>query len=264
MQHLDLKIEGGLATVTLNRPAKKNALSEQLFDDLYGAGLLLQQTPNLRAVILTGAGSDFCSGIDLQFLKSLLPRLDEVRGKMRNAPVGEAANWFQRPCFIWRQLTVPVIAAIDGICIGAGLQLALCADIRLAGHATRMSLMEAKWGLIPDMGITQVLPQLMRGDQAKELMMTARMLDAETAQAVGLITRIVDSPLEAARALADELIARSPEAVNGSKALIDQTWNLPPGEGLAIEAEMQANIMGSPNQIEAVMAGLAKRAPKFL
>ena len=119
MQHLDLKIEGGLATVTLNRPAKKNALSEQLFDDLYGAGLLLQQTPNLRAVILTGAGSDFCSGIDLQFLQSLLPRLDEVRGKMRNAPVGEAANWFQRPCFIWRQLTVPVIAAIDGICIGA-------------------------------------------------------------------------------------------------------------------------------------------------
>jgi len=104
----------------------------------------------------------------------------------------------------------------------------------------------------------------MSGDQAKELMMTARMLDAETAQVVGLITRVVDCSLEAARALADELIARSLEAVNDSKALIDQTWNLPPGEGLAIEAEMQANIMGSPNQVEAVMAGLAKRAPKFL
>lgn len=144
MQHLEIKIDSGLATVTLNRPAKKNALSEKLFDELYEAGLRLQKTPNLRAVILTGAGSNFCAGIDLQFLQSLLPRLEEVRGKMRNPPVGDTANWFQRPCFIWRQLTVPVIAAIDGICIGAGLQLALCADIRLAGPATRMSLMEAK------------------------------------------------------------------------------------------------------------------------
>jgi enoyl-CoA hydratase/carnithine racemase len=264
MQHLNLKIEGGLATVTLDRPVKKNALSELLFDELYEAGLSLQQTPSLRAVILTGAGSDFCAGIDLQFLQSLLPRLDEVRAKMRKPPVGEVANWFQRPCYIWRQLAVPVIAAIDGVCIGAGLQLALCADIRLAGPATRMSIMEAKWGLIPDMGMTQVLPQLMRGDHAKELMMTARMLDAETAQAAGLITRIVVSPLQAAQDLAIEILAHSPEAVNGSKALIDQTWSLPPGEGLAIEADMQANIMGSPNQIEAVMAGLAKRQPKFL
>lgn len=112
-----------------------------------------------------------------------------------------------------------------------------------------MSIMEAECGLIPDMGMTQDPPQLMRGDHAKELMMTTRMLDAEAAQAAGLITRIVVNLLKVAQVLAVELLERSSEAVNGSKALIDQTWDLQPGEALAIEADMQANIRGSPNQI---------------
>ena len=126
--------------------------------------------------------------------------MEVVRDLMRNPQVGAAANWFQRPCYIWRLLQVPVIAAIDGICIGAGLQLALSADIRFAGPKTRMSIMEAKWGLIPDMGITQVLHQLMRVDQANELMMTVRILDAKASEQVGLITRNVDAPLAAAKA----------------------------------------------------------------
>ena len=263
MKHLDISIVDGLATVSLNRPEKRNALTEELFNALYEAGVSLQQTPGLRAVIITGAGADFCAGIDLQFLQSLLPRLDEIRAEMRNLNQEGAANWFQRPCYIWRELQVPVIAAIDGVCIGAGLQLALCADIRLVGLNTRMSIMEAKWGLIPDMGITQALPQLMRVDQAKELMMTARMMTAETAQQVGLATRIVEDPLAAAQQLAFEIMSRSPEAVNGSKALIDQTWTLPMGEGLAIEGALQADIIGTPNQMESVMAGTSKRAPLF-
>ena len=263
MQQLNLNIDNGLATVTLNRPEKKNALSEILFEELFEVGSNLQKTEHLRAVILTGAGDDFCAGIDLKFLQTLLPRLEEVRVKMRNPATGELANWFQRPCYIWRQLNVPVIAAIKGICIGAGLQLALSADVRLAGPSTRMGIMEAKWGLIPDMGITQALPQLMRADQAKELMMTARILDAKTSEQTGLITRVVDNPLAAAKDLAKEIMGQSPEAVNGSKALIDQTWNLLPGSGLAIEAQIQSEIMGSPNQIEAVLAGMAKRPAKF-
>ena len=132
MQQLNLNIDNGLATVTLNRPEKKNALSEILFEELFDVGSNLQKTEHLRAVILTGAGDDFCAGIDLKFLQTLLPRLEEVKVKMRNPATGELANWFQRPCYIWRQLNVPVIAAIEGICIGAGLQLALSADVRLA------------------------------------------------------------------------------------------------------------------------------------
>ena len=189
--------------------------------------------------------------------------MEEVQDQMCNPPVGEDANWFQRPCYIWRLLQVPVIAAIDGICIGAGLQLALSADIRLASPTTRMSIMESKWGLIPDMGITQVLPQLMRADQAKELMMTGRMLDATASERVGLITRIVADPLSAAKDLAKEIMGLSPEAVNGSKVLIDKTWNLSPGLGLAVEAQMQSKIIGTPNQIESVVARLEKRSANF-
>ena len=143
------------------------------------------------------------------------------------------------------------------------MQLALSADVRLAGPSTRMGIMEAKWGLIPDMGITQALPQLMRADQAKELMMTARILDATTSEKAGLITRVVNNPLAAAKDFVKGIMSQSPEAVNGSKALMDQTWNLLPGSGLAIEAQIQSEIMGSPNQIEAVLAGMAKRPAKF-
>ena len=263
MQHLDLQMIDGLAIVTLNRPNKKNALSKILFEELFDVGTQLQKKERLRAVILTGAGNNFCAGIDLNFLQTLLPRMEEVQDQMCNPPVGEDANWFQRPCYIWRLLQVPVIAAIEGICIGAGLQLALSADIRLASPTTRMSIMESKWGLIPDMGITQVLPQLMRADQAKELMMTGRMLDATAAEQVGLITRIVADPLSAAKDLAKEIMGLSPEAVNGSKVLIDKTWNLSPGLGLAIEAQMQSKIIGTPNQIESVVARLEKRSANF-
>ena len=263
MQHLDLQMIDGLAIVTLNRPSKKNALSKILFEELFDVGTQLQTKERLRAVILTGAGNNFCAGIDLNFLQTLLPRMEEVQDQMCNPPVGEDANWFQRPCYIWRLLQVPVIAAIDGICIGAGLQLALSADIRLASPTTRMSIMESKWGLIPDMGITQVLPQLMRADQAKELMMTGRMLDATASERVGLITRIVADPLSAAKDLAKEIMGLSPEAVNGSKVLIDKTWNLSPGLGLAVEAQMQSKIIGTPNQIESVVARLEKRSANF-
>ena len=263
MQHLDLQMIDGLAIVTLNRPSKKNALSKILFEELFDVGTQLQKKERLRAVILTGAGNNFCAGIDLNFLQTLLPRMEEVQDQMCNPPVGEDANWFQRPCYIWRLLQVPVIAAIDGICIGAGLQLALSADIRLASPTTRMSIMESKWGLIPDMGITQVLPQLMRADQAKELMMTGRMLDATASERVGLITRIVADPLSAAKDLAKEIMGLSPEAVNGSKVLIDKTWNLSPGLGLAVEAQMQSKIIGTPNQIESVVARLQKRSANF-
>ena len=227
MQHLDLQMIDGLAIVTLNRPSKKNALSKILFEELFDVGTQLQKKERLRAVILTGAGNNFCAGIDLNFLQTLLPRMEEVQDQMCNPPVGEDANWFQRPCYIWRLLQVPVIAAIDGICIGAGLQLALSADIRLASPTTRMSIMESKWGLIPDMGITQVLPQLMRADQAKELMMTGRMLDATASERVGLITRIVADPLSAAKDLAKEIMGLSPEAVNGSKAVSYTHLTLP-------------------------------------
>lgn len=260
---LTVEVVDGIAEVRLNRPERKNALSLEMFEELAAAGEGMKEEPGLRAVIISGAGGDFCSGLDLEAMKSQFGKLNEIRHRLLNPPEGEVANWFQKPCYVWQELRVPVIAAIEGVCLGGGMQLALAADFRICHPAARLSVMEAKWGLIPDMGISQNLPKLMAMDRAKELMMTARMLDGTQAETLGLVTRLADDPLTAARALAAEIAERSPEAVNAIKTLVETTWTLPPGAGLAVEAELQAPIIGSANQIEAVMANMQKRAPKF-
>ena len=161
-----------------------------------------------------------------------------------------------------QSLDIPVIAALNGVVYGAGAQLALGADFRIAAPDTKFSIMEAKWGLIPDMGISQSLPKLMRADQAMELVMTGRVLDASEAQILGLITRIADDPLTEAIAMAEALKTKSPDALKGAKHLVNGTWGC--GEaGLKLEAQLQAAIMGQPNQMEMVMATMAKRAPNF-
>jgi len=260
---LDVVVSNGVAEVCLNRPTRKNALTLDLFEQLAAAGERLKSEPKLQVVILRGAGGDFCAGLDLDVMQSLAARVDEMRERLVTPLAGEQANWFQKPCIVWQQLQVPVIAAIDGVCLGGGIQLALAADIRIARPDARLSVMEAKWGLIPDMGITQSLPKLLRADKAKELMMTARMLSGSEAAEIGLVTRLAEDPLSAAQDLAAEISARSPEAVSGIKRLVDESWVMAPGLGLKLEAEIQAPIIGSPNQLESVMANTQKRPPKF-
>ncbi len=260
---LEVSVEGGVAEVRLNRPEKKNALSMGLFEALAAEGERLKGAPGLRAVILSGSGGDFCSGLDMEVMQLLGSRMDEMRERILNPPEGERANWFQKPCVVWQELSVPVIAAVEGECLGGGMQLALAADFRVVAPSARLSIMEAKWGIIPDMGITQNLPKLMGADKAKLLAMTARIVSGEEAAGLGLVTELAEDPLAAARALAEEIAGRSPEAVAGVKRLVEEAWVLPPGEGLRLEAEIQAPILGSANQIEAVMANFQKRAPKF-
>lgn len=259
MDHLKLKIEGGIAVLTLNRPDKKNALTEELLTALPAIVQEIENDNSVRVVILHGAGGDFCAGIDLTYLQSLLPKLDAIKKEMRSTP----PNFFQRPAISLANLEIPVIAAIDGVCLGAGLQLALGADIRIAHPESRFAIMEAKWGLVADMGISMFLNKVMRADQAKELMMTARMINGDTAQPLGLVTRLADDPMTAALELAEELKLRSPQAVAASKALVDQTWPTQGAAGLEIEGQLQAGLIGSPNQMEAIMAGMMKREPKF-
>jgi len=259
MEHLEITRDAGTATVTLNRPDKKNALHEALLGDIPKAIADLGQDRSVRTVVLRGAGGDFSAGIDLGFLQSMLPKIDDIKAIMR----GPVPNFFQAPAMSLAAIPQPVVAVIEGVCIGAGLQLALGADIRIAHPDARFSIMEAKWGLIPDMGITQSLPKLMRADQAKELIMTARMLTATDAQAVGLVTHVSADPMAHARELASEIATRSPDAVAGSKTLVDSTWAVDVQTALATEGALQADLMGSPNQMEAVMAGMTKRAPSF-
>ena len=254
--------DGPVAEVMLNRPDKRNALDLALFDALAAAGDSLKGAEGLRAVILHGAGGAFCAGIDTAEFMAMAARLPAVKAEMLAPPEGQA-NRFQRPCTVWAELDVPVIAAVQGVCFGAGLQLALGADFRLVAPEARFSVMEARWGLIPDMGITQSLPRLMRADLAKDLILTARVLEAPEALALGLVTRVEADPLAAARAMAARLAQVSPDVLRAGKRLVEETWTLPPGPGLRREAELQADLIGGANQIEAVMAGMAGRAPRF-
>lgn len=261
-EQLTLSIENHVAEVTLNRPDKKNALNFELLEALVEAGEKLKENKDVRAVVLAGAGEVFSAGIDLMLFQEFAVRMDEIKSQMRNPPEGQTANMFQKPITVWAELPVPVVAAINGVCFGAGMQLALGADFRIAAPQARLSIMEAKWGLIPDMGLTQSLPRLMRADQAKELVMTGRVLDAPEAAELGLVTRLADDPLQAAREMAADLAARSPDAIRAGKALVDAAWAADP-EMLALEAELQAQIMGAPHQMETVMAQMQKRAPKY-
>lgn len=257
------EIDDNIATVTLNRPAKKNAMSFEMMAELVETANTLAATDGLRAVILTGADSCFCSGIDLESLMSMAPQMDKVRDEILNPPKGASANRFQAPITIWASLNVPVIAALEGVVYGAGAQLALGADFRIAAPGAKLSIMEAKWGLIPDMGISQSLPKLMRADAAMELIMTGRVLEANEALNLGLITRIADDPLNAALEFARKIAGKSPDAIKASKQLVNGTWGC--GEdGLKLEAKLQAAIIGQPNQMEMVMATMGKRAPKFI
>jgi enoyl-CoA hydratase/carnithine racemase len=177
---------------------------------------------------------------------------------------GRRSNVAQRACTDWIDLPFPVIAAVHGNCFGGGLQIALGADIRIAAPDARLSVMESRWGLVPDMGITSTLPRLVPIDVAKELTYTARIVSGEEAAELGLVTRVAEDPLAAARELAAEIAGRSPHAVRAAKRLYDAAWNAPVEEGLLLETELQLKLIGSPNQLAAVTAGMTKQPAEFV
>ncbi|MGR3436457.1 MAG: crotonase/enoyl-CoA hydratase family protein [Shimia sp.] len=257
--HVTTTIEGGLATVTLARPDKRNALTFDMFEALHAAGEALRGA-DIRAVILTGAGDDFCAGLDLGAMQAMAGAIDGVKAEL--ADHGPLGTPYQRPVTVWATLPVPVIAAIRGHCLGAGAQLALGADLRIVAPDAKVALMEAKWGLVPDMGLTRTLPRLMRADLAKALIMSARVLSGVECHAMGLATEVADDPLARAHELAFALAQRSPEALAAAKRLVDEGWG-GGAEGLRLEAELQSALIGSPNQVESVMVHLQKRAPSF-
>jgi enoyl-CoA hydratase/carnithine racemase len=249
-----------VAEVMLNRPDKYNALDMQMFDALVTAADSLAKEPKLRAVVLHGAGGNFCAGIDVGVFTDPNVKIDQT---LMEPIAGSKANLFQRVAYAWRELPVPVICALDGVTYGGGLQIALGADLRYAAADTRFSIMETKWGLIPDMAISTTLRHIVAVDKIKELAWSAKVFDASEALALGIVTGIHADPLAAAKQFAEDCAARSPEAIRGIKQLVNEAWHLSEAESLALEAKLQLGIMGSPNQIEAVRANLENREPKF-
>src|SRR5256885_4644193 len=256
-QRVRIAVDDHVAVVTLSRPDKHNALDHPMFEGILGAAEEVAATPGVRAVVLHGEGPSFCSGLDVaSFLNG--PVSLEVLGERD----GGRPNFAQRACTDWIDLPMPVVCAIHGNCFGGGLQIALGADIRFAAPDARLCVMESKWGLVPDMGITSPLPRLVPIDVAKELTFTARILSGEEAAELGLVTHVADDPLAAARELAAEIAGRSPDAVRAAKKLYDTTWNAPVEEGLLLETDLQKDLIGSPNQMAAVPPGMTKPAPE--
>jgi enoyl-CoA hydratase/carnithine racemase len=258
-ERVQIEVADHIATVTLTRAGKHNALDLPMFEGLIAAAERLRSEPGVRAVVLHGDGPSFCSGLDLASLLSSGQGIEGLTDPIR----GEVPNWFQRAAYDWIRVPAPVIAAIHGSCFGGGLQIALAADIRFATADARMSVMEAKWGLIPDMSISRTLPRLVGIDVAKELTYTARVFDGREALALGVVTHVEDDPLAAAQALAAEIAGRSPDAVRGAKRLFDDAWTGTAEQTLALEAEIQLGLIGSPNQLAAVTAGMTKAPAEF-
>jgi enoyl-CoA hydratase/carnithine racemase len=248
----------GVADVRLNRPDKLNALDAAMFEALVEAGRGLAADRSLRAVVLSGEGRAFSAGLDVAgFLgggggRNLFERSAE-----------SPANFAQRAAWIWTELPVPVIAAVHGVAFGGGLQIALAADIRFVAPDARLSVMEIKWGLIPDMSGSQTLRRLLRLDVAKELTFTGRVVSGAQAAELGLATHVSDTPREAAFELAHEIASKSPSAIRAGKQLLGAAGVVDVETGLRLEEQLQSSLLGKPDQLEAVRANAEKREPKF-
>jgi enoyl-CoA hydratase/carnithine racemase len=251
----------GVATVTMVRADKHNALDQAMFEGLMQAAEQLAANAAVRAVVLHGEGKSFCSGLDIASFMTgqggtdvLLVRDDD-----------RLANFAQRVAYDWSLVPAPVIAAIHGNCFGGGLQIALGADIRIAAPDAKLCIMEVKWGLVPDMGITQTLPRLVPIDVAKELTFSGRIVSGSEGSALGLVTRTADDPLAEALALADEIAQKSPDAVRAAKRLYDETWTgNDSAAALVLETDLQVGLIGKANQIAAVTAGMSGAPPVFV
>ncbi|WP_420132916.1 crotonase/enoyl-CoA hydratase family protein [Rhodopseudomonas sp.] len=263
---VSVSLTDGVADVRLVRADKMNALDAAMFEALVATTERLAKDKSVRVVVLSGEGKAFCAGLDM----GRFAAMKENGGN--GIPGGEfrdltkrthgQANAAQQAVWGWRTLPVPVIAAVHGVAFGGGCQLALGADIRLMAPDARMSVMEIKWGLVPDMAGTPILATLLRDDVLRELTYTGRIVGAQEAVSLGLATKVVEDPRAAALEMAREIAGKNPDAIRAAKRMMN-ALSVDPGPALMAESVEQQKLIGSPNQTEAVRANMEKRAPKF-
>jgi enoyl-CoA hydratase/carnithine racemase len=259
-----LSFSTGIADVRLARADKMNALDPAMFDALAGALTELSAKEGLRAVVLSGEGRAFCAGLDMESFRGISGNGSAGLNTRRLAERTDGiANKFQHIVWGWRALPVPVIAAMHGVAYGGGFQLALGADLRYADNDARFSIRETHWGLVPDMGGTQLMRHLAREDIVRELTYTARVFSAGEALAFGFITRIADDARAEALAIARDIAGKSPHAIRAAKRLLNFACTAEPEAGLIAEAKEQEALIGGANQIEAIRANFEKRAGNF-
>lgn len=270
-ERVTLKVAGGVADVRLNRPEKINALDPAMFAALVETGEALKKDRSVRVVVLSGEGRGFCAGLDFGSFQAMASGGARPSGEPATeadmGPVGRTdgriTHLGQQSSWVWQELEVPVIAAIHGVALGGGCQIALGADIRIIAPDARMSVLEIRWGLTPDMSGTVLLERLVGLDVAKDLTFTGRMISGEEAVRIGLATRLGENPLADALALAAEIAAKSPQAIRGAKRLLNQAGRVPLAQQFADERTTIGALIGSRNQAEAVRAYFEKRDPVF-
>jgi enoyl-CoA hydratase/carnithine racemase len=254
-----LEVNEQIAYVSLNRPEKHNGLDKQMFIELVQTAKAIRKDRTIRCVILKGEGPSFCAGLDFAAVSKTPTMIPQFFSKL---PWGKD-NMFQRVAHIWRDLPVPVIAAIHGNCFGGGMQIILCCDYRIATPDANMSILEMKWGLIPDMSGMVTLSRLTRVDIAQELTMTGRFFNGLEGAEYGLISKVSTDPLAEAQALAKVICEKSPDAIAATKYLFKKTWKKDTRGALLWERITQLRLLGRKNQRIAMANGLAKdKAPK--
>lgn len=246
MSLVETEHHNGIATVWLNQPHKKNAVGFAALRALVAAAKRLRADKSVRAVVLAGQGHTFCAGLDLADLNN--------RGNRTTAfweLIKPGRSLFQAAALVWQDLPVPVLCAVEGHCLGAGVQLALGADIRLATPDSQWAILEGRWGIVPDMGISRTAQGVVRQDVLRELTYSARVFSGSEAQAYGLVTHLADNPLQAAYVLAQELAQRSPDAQVAAKRVL-QTMQTRPQKTLRMEKIWQIKLLSGKNQRRAV------------
>jgi enoyl-CoA hydratase/carnithine racemase len=267
-----VNVHEGVADVRLNRPDKLNALDMAMFDALAETGDALAADPSVRAVVLSGEGRSFCAGLDFSGFAAMAgdgertgagARTKRLLNDITDREPGRITNLGQQAVHVWRELPQPVIAAVHGHALGGGLQIALGADIRIVAADAKLSVLEIRWGLVPDMTGTAALIRLVGEDVAKELTFTGRMLSGEEAARIGLATRTADDPRGAAGELAREIAGNSPDAIRSAKRLLNRAADHDLAGQFLEESRALGALRGSANQVEAVRAYFEKRPPSF-
>ena len=271
MGRISIEVNDHVALVRLNRADKLNAIDDEMFSALIDTGESIKANGDIRAVVLCGDGRGFCAGLDMQSFARMQQDAsgggEEIEGGVALSTLAPRthgiANRYQKAVWVWREIPVPVIAAIHGVALGGGFQIALGADMRYATPDARMSILEIKWGLVPDMGGTQLARHLARDDIVRELTYTGRQFTGAEAYEYGFVTRLCDDPLAEAMAVAKEIAGKSPDAIEAAKRIYNAAPYLDEAEGLLLESREQDAIVSQPNQVESIMAALEKRAGLF-
>ncbi|WP_426392668.1 crotonase/enoyl-CoA hydratase family protein [Variovorax sp. R-27] len=260
----------GVVELQLARADKMNALDPAMFDALIEAGEALRDDKAVRAVVISGRGKAFCAGLDMASFERMQQQ-GAGGGVLGEGAAGAdllvrthgISNAAQQVAMVWREVPVPVIAAVHGVAFGGGLQVALGADIRFVAPDTKLSVMEIKWGLVPDMAGMVLMRELARSDVVRELTFTGRIFSGEEALRIGFATRVAADPLAEALQVAHEIAGKSPDAIRAGKRLLNASVSHSAAEMLLAESVEQKALIGSPNQVEAVKANIERRAPRF-